>query len=85
MKKKQHWLNFLDEEHADAIISDAFWYIICKCCNPKAEFEQHQEFLLDRISANFVSFQLIEDKKYDKTQYDEAKKNFFKKFYDLIS
>ena len=41
MKKKQHWLNFLDEEHADAIISDAFWYIICKICNPKAEFEQH--------------------------------------------
>ena len=33
------WLNLLDEEHADAIISDAFWYVICKICNPKPEFE----------------------------------------------
>ena len=55
-KKKQNWINFLDEEHADALISDAFWYVICKLMNPKPEFEQHQEFLLDRIAANFVSF-----------------------------
>ena len=39
--KKEHWLNLLDLEHADALISDAFWYIICKVCNPKPEFEQH--------------------------------------------
>lgn len=40
-EKKEHWLNLLDEEHADALISDAFWYIICKIMNPKKEFEQH--------------------------------------------
>lgn len=79
--KKEHWLNLLDLEHADALISDAFWYVICKICNPKPQFEQHQEFLLDRIAANYVSFTLIEDKKYD----SEAKKQFFKKFYDIIS
>ena len=38
-EKKEHWLNLLDEEHADALISDGFWYIICKIMNPKKEFE----------------------------------------------
>jgi hypothetical protein len=71
----------LEELHADALISDAFWYIICKICNPKPEFEQHQEFLLDRISANYVSFTLIEDPKYDQ----KGKEQFFKKFYDIIA
>ena len=47
--KKLHWLHLLDLEHADAVISDAFWYVICKICNPQPEFEQHQQFLLDRI------------------------------------
>ena len=58
-------------EHADAIVSDCFWYIICKVCNPgavgtkqKEDFEYHCEFLLDRIAANFVSFTLIEDKRF---------------------
>ena len=80
-KKKTHWLDLLEELHADALISDAFWYIICKICNPKPEFEQHQEFLLDRISANYVSFTLIEDPKYDQ----KGKEMFFKKFYDIIA
>ena len=40
-KKNEHWLNLLDQEHADAVISDAFWYVICKLCNPKPEFELH--------------------------------------------
>lgn len=48
-------------EHADAIISDSFWYIICKVFLKKADYEAHKEFLLDRIAANYVSFTLIED------------------------
>ena len=51
-------------EHADAIISDSFWYIICRVFLKKLEkidYEPHQEFLLDRIAANYVSFTLIED------------------------
>lgn len=71
----------MDLEHADALISDSFWYVICKICNPKPEFEQHQEFLLDRIAANFVSFTLIEDERFDK----DAKETFFKKLYDIIA
>lgn len=80
-EKKKHWLNLLDEDHAEALISDAFWYVICKICNPKPEFKQHQEFLLDRIAANYVSFTLIEDPKYDQ----KGKEMFFKKFYDIIA
>lgn len=80
-QKKEHWLNLLDMEHADAVISDAFWYIICKICNPKPEFERHQEFLLDRMAANFVSFTLVEDPRFD----EKSKELFFKKFYDIIS
>jgi hypothetical protein len=72
-------LKLLEQEHADALISDAFWYVICKIYKP--EFEQHQEFLLDRIAANYVSFTLIEDDRFDK----EAKEHFFKKLYDIIA
>lgn len=75
------WLDLLDLEHADALISDCFWFIICKILNPKPEFEQHQEFLLDRIAANYVSFTLIEDRRFT----DDHKKQFFKKFFDIIS
>lgn len=63
------------------MISDGFWYIICLILNPKPEFEQHQEFLLDRIAANYVSFTLIEDRRFT----DDHKKQFFKRFYDIIS
>ena len=48
-------------EHADAIISDSFWYVICKVFLKKQEYDAHKEFLLDRIAANYVSFTLIED------------------------
>lgn len=80
-KRKEHWLKLLEQEHADALISDAFWYVICTICNPKEEFVQHQEFLFDRIAANYVSFTLIEDDRFDK----EGKEQFFKKLYDIIS
>jgi len=50
-------------------------------CNPNPDFADHQEFLLDRIAANFVSFTLIEDRKFT----EDGKKQFFKKFYDIIS
>jgi hypothetical protein len=48
-------------EHADAIISDSFWYIICKVFLKKADYEAIEEFYLDRIAANYVSFTLIEE------------------------
>jgi hypothetical protein len=33
--KKKNWLDLLDFEHADAVISDSFWYVICTICNPQ--------------------------------------------------
>ena len=37
------------------------------------------------MAANFVSFMLIEDPKYDRKEYQKAKDQFFKHFYDIIS
>ena len=71
----------LDLEHADALISDAFWYTIIEICNPKSEFDRHKDWLLDRMAANYVSFTLIEDDRF----YKESLESFFKKFYDIIS
>lgn len=68
-------------EHADAIISDSFWYVICKVFIKKPEYEAHREFLLDRIAANYVSFTLVEDTQIDPKQ----KERFFKSFYDIIA
>jgi len=48
------------------LISDAFWYAIIELCNPKAEFDRHKDWLLDRMAANFVSFTLIEDERFNK-------------------
>lgn len=68
-KAKPKWVDLLDKEHANAIISDSFWYVICVICNPKKEFRSHQEFLLDRMAANFVSFMLVEDPRYEEKEY----------------
>ena len=79
------WNRIFEMEHADAIISDAFWYVICKIFkknDPNNEqYEPHQEFLLDRIAANYVSFTIVEDVKLDK----QVKAKFFEGFYDIIA
>ena len=51
-------------QHFDALISDAFWYFICsnfKREEDKHKYEAHNEFLLDRMAANYVSYTLVED------------------------
>jgi hypothetical protein len=49
-------------EHADAIISDSFWFIISKVFLKKsADYSAHIEFYLDRLAANYVSFTLIDE------------------------
>lgn len=75
---QQHWKKLFETEHANAVISDGFWYIICKVFKkPKEEdpksglivaissqvnpYEGYQEFLLDRIAANYVSFTVLEE------------------------
>ena len=84
-KPKPRWVDLLDKEHASAIISDSFWYVICTICNPKKEFLSHKEFLLDRMAANFVSFMLVEQAEYEEKEYQKAKDQFFRNFYDIIS
>ena len=37
------------------------------------------------MAANFVSFMLIEDPKFEEKEYQKAKDQFFKHFYDIIS
>lgn len=63
------WNKIFEMEHSDAIISDAFWYIICKVFKKKQpnqqSYEPYQEFLLDRIAANYVSFTIVENVKLD--------------------
>lgn len=100
-RNKSHivvWKQLFDTEHANAIISDGFWYVICKVfkkgkqssnsiasgnslnsntdiqkpshvlavskpLNEKSvnSYEAYEEFLLDRIAANYVSFTILED------------------------
>ena len=68
-------------EHADAIISDGFWYVICKVFKKDKHYEPYQEFLLDRIAANYVSFTIVENVKFDPT----IKSKFFESIYDIIA
>lgn len=66
----EEWNKIFEMEHADAIISDSFWYVICKVFKKtapnKEQYEAHQEFLLDRIAANYVSFTIVENVRLDK-------------------
>ena len=57
----KEWNKIFDMEHSDAIISDSFWYVICKVFLKKKDYEAHQEFLLDRIAANYVSFTIADE------------------------
>ena len=47
-------------EHVDAIISDSFWYIICRVFK-QSQYIAHEEIFLDRIAANYVSFTLHDE------------------------
>lgn len=51
------WYSLFSLEHATAIISDSFWYVICKVFNAN-KFPDHEEWFLDRIATNYVSFTL---------------------------
>jgi hypothetical protein len=92
-------MKLFETEHANALISDGFWFVICKVFKKgkkKANqtgssakntgtasngvvlamssvdaygkpvtsgfsYEDYQDFLLDRIAANYVSFTILED------------------------
>lgn len=68
-------------DHCDALIADAFWYFICAVFKADKKYEAHNEFLLDRMAANYVSYTLVED---PRISY-KTKQKFFWKFYNYLS
>ena len=78
----------INQEHMVAIISDAFWYFICTEIKDPKQYTAHNEFLLDRIAANYVSFLLLElpHKKNEKPPVSQKTKDqFFVKFYNHLA
>ena len=73
-------------DHMKALISDAFWYYICTSKTFKGDdisrYAAHNEFLLDRMAANYVSYTLVED---PAICGDRIKMKFFTKFYNHIA
>lgn len=71
-----------------ALISDAFWYFICTEIKDPKQYAAHNEFLLDRMAANYVSYLLLElpSKKGEKTPISQKTKDqFFVKFYNHLA
>ena len=78
----------INEEHFEALMSDAFWYFICSVIKPDKKYEAHNEFLLDRMAANYVSYSLFEkktDSKKIKNVFLKVKNEFFDKFYNHLA
>ena len=75
------WNKIFQMEHADAIISDAFWFVVCKLFKKEQQYEPYKEFLLDRIAANYVSFTIVENVVID----PQIKAKFFESIYDIIA
>jgi len=72
-------------EHFDALVSDGFWYFICsrfKKDKEKDAYLAHNEFLLDRMAANYVSYTLLED---DSKISKDNKSKFFEQFYNHLA
>lgn len=81
----------INEEHFEALLSDAFWYFICSVIKPEPKYEAHNEFLLDRMAANYVSYTLVDkiwstEKTPKQVSISPKTKNFyFDKFYNHLA
>lgn len=79
--EKTEFTELINEPHFEALVSDAFWYFICSVIKPDKKYEAHNEFLLDRMAANYVSYTLV-----DKRSITVKTKNrFFDKFYNHLA
>ena len=81
---REEFQRIIGMQHFDALISDAFWYFICssfKRAEDKPKYEAHNEFLLDRMAANYVSYTLVEDRGISKP----TKEKFLNAFYNHLS
>ena len=79
---KLEFQRLIGMEHMDALISDAFWYFICTEFKDPKKYAAHNEFLLDRIAANYVSYTLVED---PAICGKKIKEKFFSKFYNHLA
>ena len=81
-REREEFLKIIGMEHFDALISDAFWYFICAKIKDNPEpYAAHNEFLLDRMAANYVSYTLVEDPEISAS----TKQSFFTGFYNHLS
>ena len=79
---REEFVKLIDFQHFDALISDAFWYFICSNIKEdKKKYLAHNEFLLDRMAANYVSYTLVEDPDIGQV----TKEKFFSAFYNHLS
>ena len=79
---QQEFDRLMKMEHMKALISDAFWYFICTEFKKPEDYAAHNEFLLDRMAANYVSYTLVEDEEICK---EKIKKKFFTNFYNHLA
>ena len=79
---REEFVRLINMQHFDALISDAFWYFICSSIKEdKKKYVAHNEFLLDRMAANYVSYTLVEDPGIGQV----TKEKFFSAFYNHLS
>ena len=79
--EKDEFTLLINEPHFEALVSDAFWYFICSVIKYEKKYDAHNEFLLDRMAANYVSYTLIDHKKITM----KTKSKFFDKFYNHLA
>lgn len=86
--EKEEFTELINEPHFEALVSDAFWYFICSVIKAdnkpdprEGKYYQHNEFLLDRMAANYVSYTLVDKK----TISIKGKNMFFDKFYNHLA
>jgi hypothetical protein len=79
--QKEQFTMLISEPHFEALVSDAFWYFICSVIKPNEKYEAHNEFLLDRMAANYVSYTLVDHPDIEK----KCKNLFFDKFYNHLA
>ena len=83
------WFSIFSMEHATAIISDAFWFVICAVINPD-KYPDHVEWFQERMATNYISFTLndvfLESNPGKMSNQELSKKErFFRNFYDAIA
>ena len=79
--EKNEFTELINEPHFEALVSDAFWYFICSVIKPDKKYEAHNEFLLDRMAANYVSYTLVDKKSITV----KTKNRYFDKFYNHLA